>query len=80
MNIIAKGFCASGKDGEVFCPGDSGGPAIWIDREDQNREYLIGIASAYSFCGRQLSNSRPPGIFVAIPGKIADWIQNKINA
>ena len=27
------------------CHGDSGGPVIWEDKNDQNRAYLMGIVS-----------------------------------
>ena len=71
------GFCAHGKDEETTCLGDSGGPLIWVDPSNRI-EYLIGVPSAYEFCGKKLPTG--PTIFAAIPGEIAKWIHNKISS
>ena len=72
------GFCARGKDGEGGCDGDSGGPAIWVDHKDENKEYLIGIYSAGSpSCGKE--EPIQPNLFAAIPGKVGKWIYEKIK-
>ena len=70
------GFCARGKDEEGVCRGDSGGPEIWVDQKDENKEYLIGIPSGYHSCDKE--ESTIPNIFAAVPGKVGKWIYEKI--
>ena len=78
LRAPVSGFCASGnKHEETVCVGDSGGPVIWIDRKDQNKEYLIGTPSASHHCGKKPSTT--PNIFAAIPGKVGEWIYEKIK-
>ena len=73
-----SGFCASGKDEENACGGDSGGPVIWIDRTtDENKEYLIGTPSG-GYCGKKQPTT-VPSIFAAIPGKVGEWIYEKLT-
>ena len=69
------GFCAKGKNNEISCAGDSGGAAVWKDPKDQNRAYVLGIASTFFNC-----NGALPSIFTAISGKVAVWIHEKIKS
>ena len=59
-----------------ICRGDSGGPEIWVDQKDENKEYLIGIPSGYHSCDKE--ESTIPNIFAAVPGKVGKWIYEKI--
>ena len=59
-----------------------GGPAIWEDRDDHNRAYVIGIISMMQFdiCGDEpLHKPTIPNIFAAIPGKVSKWIHKNIK-
>ena len=69
------GFCAKGKNNEINCKGDSGGAAIWKDPRDQNRAYVLGLASSFVKC-----DGIHPGIFTAISGEVAVWIHEKIKS
>ena len=69
------GFCAKGKNDEINCKGDSGGAAIWKDPKDQNRAYVLGLASSFVKC-----DGIHPGIFTAISGEVAVWIHEKIKS
>ena len=75
VNIKKKGFCAKGKNNEITCAGDSGGAAIWRDPKDQNRAYVLGLASTFVNC-----DGIHPSIFSAISGKVAVWVYEKIKS
>ena len=75
MQIKKKGFCAKGKNDEHTCAGDSGGAAIWKDPKDQNRAYVLGIASSFVKC-----DGIHPSIFSSISGKVAVWVYEKIKS
>ena len=45
VKYFNRGFCVIGQNNETICPGDSGSPIIWEDPNDDNRAYLVGIAS-----------------------------------
>ena len=60
---------------QIHCKGDSGGAAIWKDPKDQNRAYVLGIASSFVKC-----DGIHPSIFSAISGKVAVWVYEKIKS
>ena len=58
-----------------------GGPAIWEDKDDNRRAYVIGIVSMqFEICGDEpLMEPTVPNIFAAIPGKVSKWIHKMIK-
>ena len=56
---------------QVNRPGDSGGPVIWEDKDDNYRAYLVGIMNQIL--------SKPPkcGTAVTIPGTVFNWVLDK---
>ena len=46
-----------GQNNETICPGDSGSPIIWEDPNDNNRAYLVGIASQKENAYQQFKNT-----------------------
>ena len=53
---------------QVNRPGDSGGPVIWEDKDDDYRAYLVGIMN------QVLYKSPACGVAVTVPGTVFNWI------
>ena len=69
FKIAHRGFCVKGSKKEVVaCAGDSGSPAFW--KHTNKKEYLVGIAY-------EVFDSVKPSKYVAIPGVIFKWIEEK---
>ena len=79
-----QGFCLRGNKKEITCAGDSGSPAIL---KQNDKDILIGILRAgQTKCGKmwmQSSTKRlpkksiQPSKYVAVPGKLMEWILKK---
>ena len=71
-----RGLCVKGIKKEIFgCKGDSGSPAIW---KHNNKDYLIGIHYAdYNDCDIEKRDPVTQSKYVAIPGVIFKWIEEK---
>ena len=48
--------------------GDSGGPIIWEDKDDDYRAYVVGIMS-------QIISNPTYGMAVTVPGTIFNWVK-----
>ena len=71
--IISGTLCA-GEAGKSLCFGDSGGPAVWIDDEN-NRVYQIGIVS---WGGPVCTKLNAQMVFTRIT-EYLDWIEGIIR-
>ncbi len=67
--IDAGMMCASSKDGNDSCGGDSGGPLLLTPSDNPMDDSLVGIVSWGYGCG----DSRYPGIYTRI-SRYYDWI------
>jgi len=67
--VICAGYPKGGKDS---CRGDSGGPLMWVKKEQY---FLMGVVSYGSLiCGQPNS----PGVYTSVP-EYTNWIINKIQ-
>ena len=63
------------------CTGDSGGPVIWEDNNDEKRAYLLGIIKSSSMkkdqaiCGTAKNDFFFTTAF-AVPETVLPWIKN----
>ena len=78
IRYFDKGFCVMGQNNETICPGDSGSPIIWEDPNDNNRAYLVGIASQKEPTIANLNNPYC-GPLAEIPAKYAKVIDGNID-
>ena len=71
LKLLATCFTGNGVRGA--CPGDSGGPAIWEDKSDDKRAYLMGVMSkSLGLCFQKGFPVFPPK-FVWVPF-LRDWL------
>ena len=66
--ISEKQICAGGENGKDSCSGDSGGPLMYFDMEEQ-RWFAEGVVSFGIMCGE----AGWPGVYTHLP-KYYDWI------
>jgi hypothetical protein len=63
-------LCAYGGKQTTACPGDSGGPIMWQDSTDFNRNYVVGITSFGDDCSVPVKS---PAVFARVTGQL-NWI------
>ena len=72
---IVPATCFTGNSVTGACSGDSGGPALWEDKSDNKRAYLMGIIiKGFGLCGQ--GGPVFPNVYVWVPF-LRDWILSK---
>jgi len=70
-------LCAGGEHGSDTCRGDSGGPLMGFEENDQSEQfwYLAGVAS---FGPQECGTEGLPGVYVRV-NQLTDWIISKLQ-
>ena len=71
-NIGHSQICVGGTPGEDSCGGDSGGPLMKVDVDEQfgPRYYLIGVVS---FGAKRCGSNSMPGVYTRVSDYM-DWV------